>query len=234
MKKKLISAKKRDLKFLIEDFLENQPQEISSAIKNTGDAENFWNHLEAVLFKDTFWGDEVEAEDKIGTDFEKLILEYHNVLEPIWRMFREAIFDFKFRIIPGREKTLTLKEKIEDDVFSILYQYKELLNQESVIDWEKFYDIEIKLKVSFDPGHVAFYKRNLDALNNFLELLGNVPIYYFSSCEYCGKCIILTRNNKRYCRGCAAKKFQKDKWQQNPEAMKEKERIRYRDRRKKS
>ena len=234
MKKKLISAKKRDLKFLIEDFLENQPQEISSAIKNTGDAENFWNHLEAVLFKDTFWGDEVEAEDKIGTDFEKLILEYHNVLEPIWRMFREAIFDFKFRIIPGREKTLTLKEKIEDDVFSILYQYKELLNQDSVIDWEKFYDIEIKLKVSFDPGHVAFYKRNLDALNNFLELLGNVPIYYFSSCEYCGKCIILTRCDKRFCAGCAAKKFQKDKWQQDPAAMKKKERIRYQGKRKKS
>lgn len=232
MKKRLISAKKKDLKFLIEDFLENQPPEISSAIKNTGDAENFWNHLEAVLFKDTFWI-EVEAEDKIGTDFEKLILEYHDTLKPIWNIFREAIFDFKFRIIPGREKSLAIKKEIEGDVFSILYQYKELLNQGSVVDWEKFYDVEIKLKVSFDPGHVAFYKRNLDAINNFLELLENVSIHYFGRCEHCGKCIILKRSDKRFCRGCAAKKFQKDKWQQDPEAMKEKERIRYREKRKK-
>jgi len=237
MKKKTnkISKPVKDhLRFLVEEFLEKSVEEIMAKIGGRSDAEKtMWEKLEGSLFDDIFWMDEVDPEDKVGIDFEKLLLEYHDILKPIWKIFREAIFDFKYRIIPEREKQSDIKEKIENDVFSILYEYKDLLNQDSVINWEQFYDIEIKLKVSFDSGHVAFYKRNLDLLNNFLDLLGNVPIYYFARCSHCGKCIILIRSDKRFCHGCAAKKYQKDKWASDPEGMKEKERLRYRELRKK-
>lgn len=231
-KKKLSSAEKKDLKFLVEDFLEKQQPEISIAIKNSGDAEEFWDKLDAILFKDTFWMDELAAEDKVGIDFEKLVLEYHNLLKPVWEKFRIAIIDFKYRIIPEREKTANLREEIGKDMSSVLYKYGKLLKLDSVVDWEKFYDIDVKITASFDPGHVTFYKRNLDVLNNFLDLLGGIPISYFARCGHCEKCIILTRSDKRHCPGCAAKKFQADKWDGNPEGMKQRERERYRNRRK--
>jgi len=232
IKKKLPSAEKKDLKFLIEDFLEKQQSEISAAIENSGDAEKFWDKLGAILFKDTFWMDELAAEDKVGIDFEKLVLEYHNCLQPVWNKFRTAIFDFKYRIIIEREKTADLREEIGKDVSSVLYKYGKLLKLDSVIDWEKFYDIDVKITVSFDPGHVTFYKRNLDVLNNFLDLLGGIPIFYFARCGHCGKCIILTRSDKRHCPGCAAKQYQKKKWDNDPKGMRKREQKRYHSRRK--
>ena len=227
IKKKLPSAEKKDLKFLIEDFLEKEQPEISTIIEKSGDADKFWNKLDPILFKETFWQDEVDPEDKIGTDLKKLILGYHELLKSVWGKFREAIFDFNYRIILEREKTADLREEIEKDVSSVLYKYGKLLKLDSVIDWEKFYDIDIKITVSFDPGHVTFYKRNLDALNNFLDLLRNIPVFYFARCGHCGKCIILSRSDKRHCKGCAAKRHQKEKWEENPEGMKEREKERY-------
>jgi hypothetical protein len=67
-----------------------------------------------------------------------------------------------------------------------------------------------------------------------MDLLSGVDIEYFARCEHCGKCIIVSRLNKRFHPGCAAKKYQKDKWQQDPEGMREKERVRYQEKRKKS
>ncbi len=232
IEKKLSSAEKKDLKFLIEDFLEKQQPEILTAIAKFGDAEKFWDKLDAILFKDTFWMDELAAEDKVGIDFKKLILEYRTLLKPVWDKFRIAIFNFKYTIIPERKKTAGLRKEIEKDVSSALYEYKELLKQDSVVDWEKIYDIDVKISISFDPGNVFFFKRNLDVLNNFLDLLGGIPIFYFARCGHCGKCIILIRSDKKYCTGCAAKKYQKDKWDNNPEDMKQREKERYRNRRK--
>jgi rRNA maturation endonuclease Nob1 len=81
---------------------------------------------------------------------------------------------------------------------------------------------------------VTFYKRNLDVVKNLIDLFSGVDIEHFARCEHCGKCIFVSRANKRFCPGCGAKKYQKDKWQQDPEGMKEKERARYREKRKKS
>ena len=71
-------------------------------------------------------------------------------------------------------------------------------------------------------------------VTNLIDLLSGVDIEHFGRCEYCGKCIILKRSDKRYCPGCAAKKYQKQKWASDPEGMKEKERLRYHEKRKKS
>ena len=67
---------------------------------------------------------------------------------------------------------------------------------------------------------------------NFLDLLDGVDIEYFAKCEYCAKCIFISRAGKKFCPGCAAKKYQQDKWAKDPEGMKERERARYRKRRK--
>jgi len=231
IKKKLPPAEKKDLKFLVEDFLEKEQSEISAAIAKSGDAEKFWDKLDAILFKDIFWMDELAAEDKVGIDFEKLVLEQHRFLKPIWVKFRTAIFDFKYRIVPERDKTADLRKETED-VSSALYEYRGLLDQGSIIDSEQFYDIDVKITISFDPGHVTFFKRNLDVLNNFLDLLGGIPIFYFARCGHCEKCIILTRSDKRYCPGCAAKQYQKKKWDNDPKGMRKREQKRYHSRRK--
>jgi hypothetical protein len=88
--------------------------------------------------------------------------------------------------------------------------------------------------MSFDTGNVTFYKRNMDVLRSFLDLLSNVDIAYFARCEHCDKCIILTRSDKKFCPGCAAKKYQKDKWEKDPEGMKQIEKERYQTRRRRS
>jgi hypothetical protein len=233
--KKMTKTMKEHLRFLVEEFLEKftGEAEIEAMLGGRSDAARIlWEKLEKPLFGDMPWIDEVDPEDMAGVDYEDLLIRYHDVLKPIWEMFREAIFDFKYRIMPARESQAIIREQIKGDVFSVLHEYKELLDQDAVINWEKLYDIEIKLKVSFDPGHVAFFKRKFDVLNNFLDLMQGVPINYFSRCIHCGKCIILSRSDKRFCPGCAAKKSQKDKWASDPETMKAKEKLRYREMRK--
>ncbi|HUT44432.1 MAG TPA: hypothetical protein VMW95_08855 [Desulfobacterales bacterium] len=228
--KKMSKTMKEDLRFLVEEFLEKFADkiEIRATIGGPGDAARIlWTKIEKSLFGELPWLDEIDPEDMDGIDYEELLIRYHSVLKPIWKMFREAIFDFKYKVMPARENQAAMRKAIKNNIFSVLSEYKELLDQDSVINWEKFYDIEIKLKVSFDPGHAAFFKRKFDVLNNFLDLLQGVPIHYFAKCEYCGKCLILTRSDKRFCPGCAAKKYQKDKWASDPEGMKAKEKLRY-------
>ena len=225
MKKKLSSHGKQDLKFLIEDFLEKKSSELSTLIGPPGDAEEFWNKINAVLSRDTFWMDEVEPEDKTGIDYKKLTLDTHAFLNPIWKQFKAALFDYKYRIMPAREKTDRLREDIEKNATSVFYEYKELLKHGNVTDSEQFYDI--KLTVSFDAGHAFFYKRGLNLLKSFMDILENVPISMLGQCGHCGKCIILTRSDKKFCPGCAAKKYQKEKWETDPEGMKQREKLRY-------
>jgi hypothetical protein len=233
--KKMAKIIKEQLRFLVEEYLEKftGEAEIEAMLGGRSDAARIlWKKLEKPLFGDIPWMDEVGPEDMAGVDYEDLLIRYHGVLKPIWKIFREAIFDFKYRIIPARENQPRIREQIENDVFSVLHEYKELLDQDPVIYREKLYDIEIKLKVSFDPGHVAFFKRKFDVLNNFLDLLQGVSICCFGKCDHCGKCIVLKRSDKRFCLGCAAKKHQKEKWVSDPEGMREKERLRYREMRK--
>jgi hypothetical protein len=74
----------------------------------------------------------------------------------------------------------------------------------------------------------------MNVIKNLMDLLSGVDIKYFAKCEHCGKCIFVSRLNKRFHPGCAAKKYQKEKWASDPEGMMKKERLRYRERRKNS
>ena len=246
MRKKTIKISKsaRDqLQYLVEEFLEKSGPEITAKIGGDGNtAKTMWERFEGILFTDTFWMDEPDNKDITGSDYEKSLKKYHAVLKPVWNQFRDALFDYKYGIIPDREDSRQLLKTIDRDKASPIYEYKELLkHQDTALDLEKFYDISLKksfepgtLTVSFEPGHVTFYKRNFDVINNLIDLLSGVDIKHFARCEYCGKCIVLKRSDKRYCPICAAKKHQKDKWTSDPAGMREKEKLRYRHKRKKS
>ena len=240
--KKLTAIQKDQLQYLVEEFLEKSGPEITTKIGGDGNtAKTMWKKLEGTLFAKIFWMDEPDSQDMTESDYEKLIKKYLVFLKPIWNQFKNAIFDYKFGVLPAREDSRQLLKTIDRDKASPIYEYKKLLkHQDTALDLEKFYDISLKksfepgtLNVSFEPGHVTFYKRNLDVINNLIDLLSGVDIKHFGRCEYCGKCIFLKRSDKRFCPICAAKKHQKDKWESDPEGMREKERLRYRERRKK-
>jgi hypothetical protein len=223
---------KEDLRFLVEEFLEKSgPEIIAKIVGDSEAAKAMWEHLEGILFADIFWMDEVGSEDKNKSDYEKLLTDYHAFLKPIWSQFKDALFDYKYNIIPNREQLRRSRKNIDKDKASAFSVYRSLLKGDTVLDWEKFYDIT--LTVSFDPDHVAFYKRSMNVIKNFMDLLSGVDINDFKRCDHCGKCIVLKRSDKRFCPGCAAKKFQKDKWASDPETMKEKEKLRYHKTRKK-
>jgi len=238
-KTKNISKFPRDqLRYLVEEFLEKSGPEITAKTGGHDDAaKTMWEQLEGTLFANTFWMDEPDSKDM--TDVE-LLNKYHAILEPVWGQFRDALFDYKYDIIPAREDSRQLLKTIDRDKASPIFEYKELFKQQDSIYSEKVFDIALKksfnpgtLRVSFDPGTVTFYRSKLNVVTNLINLLSGVDIEHFGRCEHCGKCIVLKRSDKRFCPGCAAKKYQKDKWTSDPEGMKEKERVRYRERRKK-
>ena len=231
--KKISTNLKDQLQYLVEEFLEKSGKEIAVKIGGDGDAaKTMWEQLEGILFADTFWLDEVEPEDKAVINYEKRLKDYHAFLKPVWVQFRDALFDYKYGIIPARDQLQRSRKNIDRDKASAFSEFRSLLKGDTALDWEKIYDI--KLTVSFDPGHVTFYKRSMNVVKNFMDLLSGVDIEHFGQCEHCGKCIVLKRSDKRFCPGCAAKKYQKEKWENDPEGMRAKERLRYPKRFKKS
>jgi hypothetical protein len=229
--KKISKEVKKQLRFLIEDFLEKSDEDILSKISaQPKGTKLMWDQLEPILFADTFWMDEIESGDMTDSDYEKVLMEYHGLLQPIWNQFRDAVFNFKYEILPDRAKLGEARDIIDADASISFSHFADLLKQDTALDLEKFYDIN--LKVSFDSGHVTFYKRSMPVLTTFLDLLQGIDINDYAKCEYCAKCIIISRAGKRFCPGCAAKKYQRDKWEADPEGMRAKERIRYQEKRK--
>ncbi len=227
------ASPRKSLQFIIESFLEKSATELLQGLTGNPEAINtLWEQLEAILFKDIFWMDEIEKSDRDKIDFMKLAMEYHSILKPLWDQFKEAFFDYKYRVEPERNKIRHMREKVDNEMTAPFSEFKDLIKQDTILDHEKFYDL--RMTVSFDSGNVTFYKRSIDVLKNFLDLLSNVGIAYFAKCEHCDKCIILTRNDKKFCPGCAAKKYQKDKWERDPEEMKQREKERYQTRRRRS
>ena len=102
---------------------------------------------------------------------------------------------------------------------------------------DKFYNLKVKrtaynVTLTFDAGKVDFFRRDLNIITGFLDTLRNAPVDLFSRCRYCSKVIVITRQGKKYCRGCAAKARQKELWKKDPEGCRERERIRYEKKRK--
>ena len=221
--------RKSTLRLLVEEFLERDQAELSDRFSVDPEyANTLWENLDRALFKDSIWLDEIDDAEKNLIRYPSLVLEYHACLKPIWEQFKAGLFDFKHNVMPARDFVNAPAEK-DLQLPSDAMEFKDLLNEGSILNAEQFY--EIKITVSFNPGHVTFYKRSINALYNFIDLLDGIDISHFSRCDHCGKYIFIIRTGKRYCPGCGAKKYQKDKWEADPEAMREKERARYRKRR---
>jgi len=227
--KKLSKTEREELQFLIEGFLEKDNLEIFESFRDKPDLiAQSWDQLEATLFKDRHWLDEVDPEELAGVDLQKLTLDYHSILKPIWEKLKSAKFDYQDRVLSLRKDASALMKAT--DTSPLLSEYRELIQQGSIIHSEQFY--EIKLTISFDPGHLTFYKRSINVLLNFVDFLGSVPNSYFARCAHCDKCIIKTRSDKEHCPGCAKKKHLAEKWKKDPEGMRKKERKRCRTKRK--
>lgn len=232
--KKITPKTKKLINFLVQDFLEPDAELMKEIAGDEQKAEDYWNKLVATLFDNGFWMDEPDPDDMENIDHGRLIAEYHALLKPMWDQFKIALLDYKNEIVPSREEARALDRNIENFTNTEYYQYKDLLRLSDHAHRERFYDMTMQFKFSFDPGYPTFYKRTINIVNNFLDLLSGLPVSFFRECNHCGKFIALTRSDKKFCPGCAAKKNQKDKWRNDSEGMKLKEKTRYRTKRKQS
>ncbi len=226
------SGFRQDLKLLVEDFLEKKDSELYQLNRNEA-ADLYWK-LDGVLQKNTLQEGQPDAQDLAGTDLGKILIEWHQILFPIWRRFRKALFDFKDKVLPDRASHVTMVKEVEDPS-SPMHEYQELMST-AYSSADKFYELKVRgtafnVTLTFDTGKVSFLRKDLNIVNGFLDTLRNAPIDLFSRCKHCKKVIIVTREGKSYCKGCAAKARQKEMWEKDPEGCREREKKRYREKR---
>jgi len=184
--------------------------------------------------RNTLAVNEPDAKDLEDMDLGKVLIEWHLILLPVWKKFKRALFDFKEKVLPERASHESMVKAAEDPS-SPMHEYKDLMAT-SYFTPEKFYDLKVRgtaysVTLSFESGKVGFLRRDLNIVNGLLDVLKDAPIDLFSRCRHCRKVIVITREGKAYCRGCASKAKQKELWEKDPEGCRERERIRYREKR---
>ncbi len=236
---KFLSSKlKKDLQFLIEGFLEKTEDEILGG-NDQIQAREIFETLQSILSKSPEWDEAPDASDRSNTDFTRLVHNCYRVLKPPWDRIKARLFEFKYEVIPERRRSEQAEKRLTKEFSSAIAEYKDLMNY-SFTPFEKFYDIDLagspqKITLSFESGRITVYRRDLQLLSNFIELLKDLPTSIFARCKYelCGKCVVVTREGKEFCPGCAAKAKQREYWLKDPKGRRERERRRYRERRKK-
>jgi len=226
------SGSRKELKLLVEDFLEKDNSELYQ-INRDKEAALFWN-LNQILLKNTLQQGQPDAQDLADTDLGKILVEWHQILSPVWGRFKKALFDFKERVLPERASHDAMVKAVEDPS-SPMHQHRELMST-SYSPTDKFYELKVRgtaytVTLTFDAGKVDFLRKDLNIVNGVLDSLRNAPIDLFSRCKHCNKVIIITREGKSYCKGCAAKARQKELWENDPEGCREREKKRYREKR---
>ncbi len=224
--KKLSAATKKNIKTLVQDFLEYDEEQFKTALENESATEKYWASLDTLFFKNGFWMDELDSEDMENLDRKKILYEFYETLKPMWVQVKSSLTNYINEIVPERENAKVLWHNIENTTHPEIRKYKDLPPFDPAYQ-EKFYDITLQFKVSFDSGSVTFFKRKLSIVNGFLDFLHDLPPGLLSLCDYCHKVIVLTRSDKRYCRtSCASSRNQKEKWEKDREGMRKKERAR--------
>ncbi|MGO9138156.1 MAG: hypothetical protein ACLQBC_10880 [Syntrophales bacterium] len=234
IKKIISSEQKKDIKILIEDFLEKDWGSLSGQSKreeNTG----IYARLYQILSKNTAPMEIPDVSDLTDEELREAALEWHQILRPVWKHFKKVLFDYKENVLPERERLKTPISSVTDPS-SPLYEYKELQDYVSM-QVDKFYKVKIrgtsfKVTLSFDAGVISIFRRELNPVNSFIDIMRDVPIDVFAKCGYCNKVIIVVRKGKNYCPGCAAKAYQKELWRSDPEGSRKRERNRYKEKRK--
>jgi hypothetical protein len=165
-----------------------------------------------------------------------IILQWHQLLRPHWIRFRDAILDFKYHVEPERRVSSKMLYDGSGPDATPYDDYKDLATYDPVNE-EKYYNLDLmpadlKITISFEGNKIGIYKRNLDIIHNLFDILNNIPVDLFARCRFCRKGIVITRNGKKYCPGCAAKAKQQERWKDDPEGAREREKIRYAEKRK--
>jgi len=230
MKDKISSQQKRDLKILVENFLERDKSSIA------GDSRVLFEQLYRILMKNTLPDEYSHVSDMTDDELRTAVLQWYRLLTPLWRRFKKAVFDFRENILPEREK-LEAADKALNTPSSSLSVYEDFQGY-GYIPRDKFYPITLTnipkvVNLTFDTGRVNIFRKELNAISSFIDLVQGVPVDLFARCGHCKKVIIVSRTGKRYHTGCAAKAIQKEFWRKNKAVAREKEKIRYAERRRK-
>jgi hypothetical protein len=218
-------SRKKDLKILVEDFLEQD----YNILEKTYD-----NHSR--IFQ--LLCDPAEDVDDLTPDeLKETILKWYVIVSPVWGKIKDAFIDYRNNILPEREKSQKMVSAVNDPSSS-LSEYKDLVNGGyGVFTEEKTYTIElespatINLSLSSDKFNISM--ESIRVVDKLLLQIKDAPTDYFSVCGYCGKIIVISRKGKRYHSGCASKAKQKELWTKDPEGCRERERNRYHQRKKK-
>lgn len=120
---------------------------------------------------------------------------------------------------------------VANDPSSSIAKYKDLIS-ENTFEENKIYPLKLRntaltIDLSFDTGKVEIIRGDINVFHSFLDIIKDIPIDFFAECAHCSKYIVITREGKRYCHGCAAKAKQQEIWKQNPAGARKKERNRY-------
>ena len=230
LKRKILSEQKRSLKIFVEQFLERDEDSIAN------DSRPLFEKIYWVLMKNTIPVDHLDIDDLTDGQLKDAIIQWHQLLLPLWKKFKKYFFDFKENVLPERKK-FDAADKALNDPSSPLYKYKDLQNY-GYISRDQFYQLKLKnastdISITFDSGKVGIFRSNLNAINSFIDIIKDAPIDLFEKCGHCRKVIIVSRAGKKYHYGCGAKAIQKAFWKKNKKVAREKEKIRYAERRKK-
>jgi len=231
MKNKNIDlSRKKNLKSLIEDYLEHNLLQLKDLHqKNPDQALDLFHNVFQLLCDPTD-----DADDLTPDQLKGAILEWHSLLTPVWKKIRGAFLDYYRNVLSERDNRLKMISAINDPS-SPLAEYKDVFDEYALSSDEKTFSFKIPrspitITLSFDSDKFIISMEGTRIIDRLLLQLKDTPIDIFSVCGHCGKIIIVTRKGKRFHSGCAAKANQKEKWQRDPEGCRQKERIRYRQR----
>ena len=223
-------SRKKDLKILIEDYLERDILQMETLFDRR-------RHDATALFSRIFQllgAPEIDADDLTPYELKGIVLEWHGLLSPIWGKIKNAFLDYRNHVLPEKRTHQRMIASAQDPS-SPLSKYRDLVEHTPAFPEEKTYAIKVRrmpvtVNLSFSSEKFHISMEGLRILDKFLLHLKDVPIESLYPCDHCGKIIVATRKGKRYHAGCAAKAKQKERWEKDPEGCREKERKRYRER----
>ena len=124
-RKKITPADKKLLKFLIEDYLEVDEEELKARIEDNEKIDYYWKELLPFLERDTFRQEHPDQEDIDNSNKSEVILEHHKVLKSLWDQFKISLIDHRDKFTPERNKYRDNMALIEQTDSEKISEYKE-------------------------------------------------------------------------------------------------------------
>jgi len=231
--KNIDMQRKKNLKILIEDYLEQDILQLKDLPRRHPDKASFvFGRIFQLLCNPD---DEIDVSDLTEDELRGAVLEWHPLLTPVWLKVKKAFLDYRDNVLKEREKHEMMIDAVNNPASS-LAPFKDIVdNGDTPSLNEKAYDIRLKrspitIKLSFASDRFAISMEGIRVVDRFLFHLKDAPTDIFTICGFCGKIVIITRKGKRYHSGCASKANQKELWTKDPEGCRQKERNRYRQR----